>query len=57
MLNTHKQTTDKLCLIDVTNEFAALNKNRKNNFGTFKESDTKYPGDTHPLRLLGLAKK
>ena len=48
ILNTHKQRTDKLCLIDVTNEFAALNENRKSNFGTFK-------GDTHPLRLLGLA--
>ena len=30
--------TDKLCLIDVANEFAALNENRKSNFGTFKES-------------------
>ena len=55
ILNTHKQRTDKLCLIDVANEFAALNENRKSNFGTFKESDLKCPGDTHPLRLLGLA--
>ena len=41
ILNTHKQRTDKLCLIDVANEFAALNENRKSNFGTFKESDLK----------------
>ena len=41
ILNTHKQRTDKLCLIDVANEFAALNENRKNNFGTFKQSDLK----------------
>ena len=38
ILNTHKQITDKLCLIDVANEFAALHENRKTNFGTFKES-------------------
>ena len=37
ILNTHKQRTDKLCLIDVANEFVALNENRKSNFGTFKE--------------------
>ena len=37
MLNTDKQRTDKLSLIDVANEFAALNENRKSNFGTFKE--------------------
>ena len=44
ILNTHKQRTDKLCLIDVANEFAALNENRKSNFGTFKESDLKMSG-------------
>ena len=27
ILNTQKQRTDKLCLIDVANEFAVLNKN------------------------------
>ena len=42
--NTHKQRTDKLCLIDVANEVAALNENRKSNFGTFKESDLKMSG-------------
>ena len=41
ILNTHKQRTDKLCLVDVANEFAALNDNRKGNFGTFRESDSK----------------
>ena len=41
ILNTHKQRTHKLCLIDVANEFAALNENRKSNFGTFKESHLK----------------
>ena len=44
ILNTHKQRTNKLCLIDVANEFAALNENRKSNFGTFKESDLKMSG-------------
>ena len=44
ILNIHKQGTDKLCLIDVANGFAALNKNRKSNFGTFKESDLKMSG-------------
>ena len=39
ILNTHKQGTDKLCLIDVANEFAALSENRKSNFGTFKKSN------------------
>ena len=51
ILNTHKQRTDKLCLTDVANEFAALSENRKSNFCTFKDSDLKCPGDTHPLRL------
>ena len=32
---------DKLCLVVVANEFAALNDNRKDNFGTFKENDLK----------------
>ena len=36
ILNTHQQRTNKLCLIDVANEFAALNENRKSNFGTFR---------------------
>ena len=30
---THKQRTDKLCLLVVTNEFVALNDNQKGNFG------------------------
>ena len=44
ILNTHKKRTDKLCLTDVANEFAALNENRKSNFGTFKASDLKMSG-------------
>ena len=44
ILNTHKQRTGKLCLIDVANEFSALNENRKSNFGIFKESDLKMSG-------------
>ena len=40
ILNTHKQRTDKLYLIDVANEFSALNENRKSNFGTFRKSRT-----------------
>ena len=42
--NTHKQRTDNLCLIDIANEFTALNNNRRKNFGTFKESDFKISG-------------
>ena len=41
ILNTHKQRTDKLCLVAVANEFVALNDNRKGNFDTFRESDLK----------------
>ena len=44
ILNTHRRRTDKLCLIDVANELAALNDNRKSSFGTFKESDLKMSG-------------
>ena len=44
ILNTHKQRTDKLCLVAVTNEFVALNDNRKGNFGTFRKSDLKMSG-------------
>ena len=32
ILNTHKQRTDKLRLVDVANVFVALNDNRKGNF-------------------------
>ena len=41
ILNTHKQRTDKLCLVAVANEFVALNDNRKDNFATLKDSDLK----------------
>ena len=44
ILNTHKQRTDKLCVIDVANEFAALNENRESKPGTFEESDSKMFG-------------
>ena len=44
ILNTHKQRTDKLCLVAVANEFVALNDNRKGNFGTFRKSDLKMSG-------------
>ena len=44
ILNTHKERTDNLCLIDIANEFTALNDNRRKNFGTFKESDFKISG-------------
>ena len=37
ILNTHKQRTEKFCLV-------ALNDNRKGNFGTFRESDSKLSG-------------
>ena len=35
ILNTRKQRTDKLCVLDVANEY------QKSNFDTFKESDFK----------------
>ena len=54
ILNTHKQRTDKLCLVAVANEFVALNDNRKGNFGSFRESNSKMSG-WQPLRVLGLA--
>ena len=44
ILNTHKQRTDKLCLIDVATEFAALNENRESKLGTFEGSDSKMSG-------------
>ena len=44
ILNTHKQRTDKLCLIAVANELVALHNNWKGNFGTFRESDLKMSG-------------
>ena len=45
-LTTNREQTnrEKLYLIDVANEFAALNENRKSKFGTFKESDLKMSG-------------
>ena len=55
ILNTHKQRTDKLCLIDVANEFAALNENRKSNFGTFKESDLKMSGWHSSVSSVGFS--
>ena len=55
ILNTHKQRTDKLCLIDVANEFAALNENRKSNFGTFKESDLKMSGWQSSVASVGFS--
>ena len=55
ILNTHKQRTDKLCLIDVANEFAALNENQKSNFGTFKESDLKMSGWHSTVASVGFS--
>ena len=39
LLNSHKTRTDKLRLIDVANEFASVNGNRKRNFAKFTEAD------------------
>ena len=44
ILNTHKQRTDKLCLVAVANEFVVLNDNWKGNFGAFREPDLKMSG-------------
>ena len=43
ILNTHKQRTCS-CLVAVASEFVALNDNRKDNFGTSRESDLKMSG-------------
>ena len=40
ILNSHKERTDRLSLVDIANEFADRSDNRKRNFGIFKESDT-----------------
>ena len=40
ILNSHKERTERLSLLDIANEFADPNDNRKRNFGIFKESDT-----------------
>ena len=42
ILNNHKQRTDKLCLLDVANEFVGRNENRKRNFTIFKETDLNF---------------
>ena len=55
ILNTHKQRTDKLCLIDVANEFTALNENRKSNFCTFKESALKMSGWHSSVASVGFS--
>ena len=39
LLNSHKNRTDRIRLIDVANEFASVNENRKRNFATFTEAD------------------
>ena len=39
LLNSHETRTDKLRLIDVANEFASVNENRKRNFAIFTETD------------------
>jgi len=37
--NWHKDRTDRLCLVDVANEFCERNDNRRKNFGRFVQSD------------------
>ena len=54
ILDTHKQRTDKLCLVAVAKEFVALNDKRKGNFGTFR---LLIRLKTQPLCVLGLASK
>ena len=60
ILNTHKQKTDKLCLVTIADEFVALNDNRKDNFGTSRESDLKMSGwrwTTSTVACVGLSFK
>ena len=40
ILNSHKERREGLSLVDIANEFADRNDNRKRNFGIFTESDT-----------------
>ena len=39
ILNTHKDTCDKLCLVSVANSFVSLNENRERNCGKFTTAD------------------
>ena len=39
VLNIHRERTDRLFTIDITNEFADRNTNRKRNFGIFRVND------------------
>ena len=39
VLNIHKEITDGLSNIDISNEFTDRNTNRKRNFGTFRVND------------------
>ena len=41
ILNSHKERTERLSLLDIANEFTDRNINRKRNFGIFKVSDVK----------------
>ena len=40
ILNSHKESTERLSLVDIDSKLAERNDNRKRNFGIFKESDT-----------------
>ena len=40
ILNSHKERTERLSLVDIANEFADRNDYRERNLGIFKESDT-----------------
>ena len=42
ILNTHKTRTDNVRIVDIANDFASRNDNRKRNFGTFTELDFCY---------------
>ena len=39
ILNTCKDTLDKLCLVSMTNSFVSLNENREGIFGKFTTAD------------------
>ena len=40
ILNSHKESTERLSLLDIANEFAERNDNKERNFGIFEKSDT-----------------
>ena len=43
ILKSHKERTEKLCLVGIANKFAGRNDNRNRTFGGFKATDLAIP--------------